>query len=69
MRAELQTGLAHVGAALREPEEFAQRWQCGAAHYSPWVWGALLGTAIFGTTTYGRPWACSAEFRTFCKKA
>jgi hypothetical protein len=53
MHAELHSGLAHVGAALREPEEFAQRWQSGAADYSPWVWGGLLGTAIFGTTTYG----------------
>jgi hypothetical protein len=53
MRLQLQSGLAHVGAALREPEEFAKRWQRGTAHYGPWVWAALLGTAIFGTTTYG----------------
>ncbi len=53
MHAELQSGLAHVAVALREPEEFAQRWQRGTAHYGPWVWAALLGTAIFGTTTYG----------------
>lgn len=53
MQAQLQSGLARVGAALREPEEFAKRWQRGTAHYGPWVWAALLGTAIFGTTTYG----------------
>jgi hypothetical protein len=53
MREQLQSGLAHVGQALREPEEFANRWQTGTAQYSPWVWAALLGTAIFGTTTYG----------------
>jgi len=53
MHAELKSGLVHVGAALREPEEFAQRWQSGAAQYNAWVWGGLLGTAIFGTTTYG----------------
>ena len=53
MREQLQSGLAHVGQALREPEEFAKGWQRGTAHYGPWVWAALLGTAIFGTTTYG----------------
>jgi hypothetical protein len=53
MQAQLQTGIAHVGRALRAPEDFAQQWQTGAARYSPWVWAALLGTAIFGTTTYG----------------
>jgi hypothetical protein len=53
MREQFQSGLAHVGQALREPEEFAKGWQRGTAHYGPWVWAALLGTAIFGTTTYG----------------
>src|SRR5580704_1141001 len=53
MREQLESGLAQVGQALREPEEFAQRWERGTARYGPWVWAALLGTAIFGTTTYG----------------
>jgi hypothetical protein len=53
MRSQLQTAVAHVGAALREPEEFALRWDRGTAQYGPWVWASLLGTAIFGTTTYG----------------
>jgi hypothetical protein len=53
MREQLQLGIAHVGVALREPEEFAMQWQHGTARYGPWVWAALLGTAIFGTTTYG----------------
>jgi hypothetical protein len=53
MQRQMQSGLAHVGEALREPEEFAKRWQQGTAHYSPAVWAALLGTAVFGTTTYG----------------
>jgi hypothetical protein len=53
MRAQLQSAVAHVGVALREPEEFAKRWERGTEQYGPWVWAALLGTAIFGTTTYG----------------
>jgi hypothetical protein len=53
MRSQLQTAVAQVGAALREPEEFALRWDRGTAQYGLWVWAALLGTAIFGTTTYG----------------
>jgi len=46
-------GLAHVGHALREPEEFARRWHVGEASYSWWVFAALTLTAIVGTTTYG----------------
>ena len=53
MRSQLQTAVAQVGAALREPEEFALRWDQGTAQCGPWVWAALLATAIFGTTTYG----------------
>jgi hypothetical protein len=46
-------GIAHVGRALREPEEFAARWQRGEATYAWWVWLALVLTAMLGTTTYG----------------
>ena len=49
----LRSGLAHVGQALREPEEFARRWHTGEAHYSWWIFAALALTAILGTTTYG----------------
>jgi hypothetical protein len=53
LRAQLQTGLAHVGLALREPEEFARRWHSGEAPYSWQVFLALALTAIVGTLTYG----------------
>jgi hypothetical protein len=46
-------GAAHVKAALREPEEFALRWQSGEARYGLLVWGALVLTAMIGTTSYG----------------
>jgi hypothetical protein len=53
MREQIRLGIVHVGRALREPEDFAERWRTGAVSYSAWVWGALLATAILGTTTYG----------------
>ena len=53
MREQIRLGIVHVGRALREPEDFAERWRTGAVYYSAWVWGALLATAILGTTTYG----------------
>jgi hypothetical protein len=53
LRAQLRLGVAHVGQALREPEDFAAAWNDGAARYSLWVWTALLLTAVLGTTTYG----------------
>jgi hypothetical protein len=49
----LKLALAHVGLALREPEEFALNYQRGQAQYAWYVWAALMGTAILGTTTYG----------------
>lgn len=49
----LQSGVAHVVQALREPEDFAVRWHRGESRYAWWVWGALVATAILGTTTYG----------------
>jgi hypothetical protein len=51
--AELRSGIAHVGKALRTPEEFAVAWNSGAAKYPWWVWLSLLATAVLGTTTYG----------------
>ncbi len=49
----LRTGVAHVGLALKEPEQFAAAWNRGDARYRWPVWLALLATAILGTTTYG----------------
>ena len=52
-REQAKSGIAHVGLALRDPEEFAVRWNQGDVHYRWWVWAALLATAILGTMTYG----------------
>ncbi len=53
LRAQLRSGVAQVGLALREPEEFARRWHGGEVQYSWWVFLALALTAILGTSTYG----------------
>ena len=53
LRTQLRSGLAHVGQALREPEEFARCWHGGGAPYPWWVFAALALTAILGTSTYG----------------
>jgi hypothetical protein len=53
LRAQLRSGVAHVGLALREPEEFTRRWHCGEMPYSWWVFLALALTAVLGTSTYG----------------
>jgi hypothetical protein len=42
-----------VGLALRDPEVFARRFHAGESPYSWWIFAALAGTAILGTTTYG----------------
>jgi hypothetical protein len=52
-RSRVRAGLAHVGQALREPEEFAIRWHQEGAPYAWWVFAALGLTAIAGTLTYG----------------
>ena len=41
-----------MGVALREPEEFAARWDRGESYRLP-VWLALGATAALGTATYG----------------
>jgi hypothetical protein len=51
--AQLRSGIAHVGQALRMPEEFAVAWNNGSVRYRWWVWASLVATAILGTTTYG----------------
>jgi len=53
MRAQLASGVSHVGQALREPESFAAAWNEGRVSYPVWVWLSLIATAIVGTTTYG----------------
>lgn len=49
----LKLAVAHVGLALREPEEFALNYQRGEVRYAWYVWAALMATAVLGTTTYG----------------
>lgn len=53
LRDHVRSGVTHVGLALRDPEDFAVAWNTGAIAYRWPVWGALLVTAILGTTTYG----------------
>lgn len=53
LRAQIRSGISHVGLALRNPEEFAIGWKDGQVNYRPTVWFALLATAIAGTFTYG----------------
>ncbi len=43
-REQFRSGIAHVGLALRQPEEFAHRSETGEVQY-PWrVWLALMGS-------------------------
>jgi len=53
LRERIRSGIAHVGVALREPEDFACRSDTGEIQYPCWVWVALGLTAVLGTTTYG----------------
>lgn len=53
MREQIRSGIAHVGQALRQPEEFAAAWNDGVVRYRLGVWLSLMATAILGTTTYG----------------
>jgi hypothetical protein len=52
LRESLRTSLADVGMALREPEEFALRWDRDSG-YRVFVWLALGVTAVLGTALYG----------------
>lgn len=52
-REHWRAGFAHVGLALRMPEEFAVAWNDGSVRYRWWVWISLIATAIAGTTLYG----------------
>lgn len=53
LRNNLRVSVAHVGLALREPEEFALAWQRQEQRYGLWVWAGLAGAAVLGTVTYG----------------
>ena len=52
LRESLRGSLSHVAMALREPEEFALRWDRESG-YRSLVWVALGLTAVMGTTLYG----------------
>jgi hypothetical protein len=53
LRAALGSAIDHVGLALRDPEDFALRYQQKQMP-APWfVWVGLAATAILGTLTYG----------------
>jgi hypothetical protein len=53
LRTRLRTSLAHVGQALRDPEDFTLRWHREGTPY-PWgVFAALALTAMAGTLSYG----------------
>ena len=52
-RDRLRASLLHIYQALREPEEFALRWQREGTPYNLSVFAALALTAIAGTTFYG----------------
>ena len=62
-REQLQSGIAHVDMALREPEEFARRWNSQEVHDRWWVWASLMATAILGTMTYGMTMGLSGTLR------
>ncbi|HEX4145100.1 MAG TPA: hypothetical protein VHY91_16455 [Pirellulales bacterium] len=53
LRHSLRASLAHVGQALREPEDFTLAWHRQTVDYRPEVWLALGLTAVAGTLTYG----------------
>jgi len=67
IRDQLKLAFAHVGLALREPEEFAVRWNRGDAGYKWIVWFALAMTAVLGTVTYGMTMGLLGEHGVFYK--
>ena len=52
-RQEMRATVAHIGDALRQPEDFAQRWHREGTPYRAGVFAALALTSILGTTAYG----------------
>ncbi len=53
LQSTLRSSVAHIGLALRQPEDFAIAWNSGTARYRWSVWFSLFATAVFGTVTYG----------------
>ncbi len=49
----LRAGVAHVGQALHDPEDFTLRWHREGTPYAWWVFSALALTAVAGTLSYG----------------
>src|SRR5438034_483048 len=64
----LRASVAHVGMALREPEDFALRWDQDSS-YRRIVWLALAVTAVLGTTFYGMTMGIGAGPATIGSKA
>ncbi|HTU24986.1 MAG TPA: hypothetical protein VMF30_06290 [Pirellulales bacterium] len=69
LRESLRTSLAHVGQALREPEDFTLAWHQHAAEYQPAVWLALGLTAVAGTLSYGMTMGIGLGARAIIEKA
>jgi hypothetical protein len=69
LRDSVRTSLAHVGLALREPEDFTLAWHRQAVDYRLEVWLALALTAIAGTTTYGMTMGIGLGVQAIAEKA
>ena len=69
LRDSVRASLAHVGQALREPEDFTLAWHRQAADYRPEVWLALMLTAIAGTVSYGMTMGIGSGARAIAEKA
>ena len=69
LRDSVRASLAHVGQALREPEDFTLAWHRQAVDYRPEVWLALMLTAIAGTVSYGMTMGIGLGARAIAEKA
>lgn len=69
LAAALRRSVAHVGLALRHPEEFAARRHRGEVEYEPLVWLALGLTAVLGTLGYGMTMGIGEGYQAVCTKA
>jgi len=67
--AAIRRSVAHVGLALRDPEEFAARRHRGEIEYEPLVWVALAFTAILGTSVYGLTMGIGEGLDSVCSKS
>ena len=68
-RDSVRASLAHVGQALREPEDFTLAWHRQTVDYRPEVWLALALTAIAGTVTYGMTMGIGLGVQVIAEKA